>query len=119
MAYSKHPEEMHPGELRASANLPPLSRMDLLGLAVAVIGTATCIILAATTANGDGGTFGFVSAGRILIAIGVSLFNLAHIVGIFLFESADYHGKYQKAFANLSLWGTLGAVVLSIAFGLF
>jgi hypothetical protein len=118
-SYSKHPEQMHPGEFRASANLPPLTRTDIFGIAVAVIGTAACIMLAATTANGDAGTYGFVSAGRILIAIGISLINLAHVVGIFLFESVDYHGTYQKFFARMSLFGTIGAVVLSVAIGIF
>ena len=54
----------------------------------------------------------------ILIATGALLINLAHVVGIFFFESVDYHGPFQRFFARLSMFGTLGAVVVSLAIGL-
>jgi hypothetical protein len=104
---------------RASRNLPPLSGMDVLGIAVAVVGTFGLIILAATTAAGDDAGIGFVSGARMLIALGAALINLAHVVGILLFESVDYHGRFQRFFAKLSLIGTPIAVVVTLALGLF
>ena len=66
------------------------------------------------TADGDAGSYGPVTIARILIATGVLLINLAHVVGIFFFESVDYHGPFQRFFARLSMFGTLGAVVVSL-----
>jgi hypothetical protein len=70
--------------------------MDMVGIAVAGLGTAA----------------------RILIATAALLINMAHVVGIFFFESVDYHGPFQPFFARLSMFGTLGAIVVSLAIGL-
>lgn len=40
------------------------------------------------------------------------------VVGIFFFESVDYHGAFQRFFAGLSMFGILGALVVSLAIGL-
>jgi hypothetical protein len=111
--------EVHEGEWRASRNLPPLTRMDLVGIAVAVLGTAALVLIAVISADRDAGSYGVVTIARILIATGALLINMAHVVGIFFFESVDYHGPFQRFFAKLSLYGTLGAVVVSLAIGLF
>jgi hypothetical protein len=102
-------------EWRPSPNLPPFTVLDLVGIAVAVLGTLTLILLAAITADQETGGLGAVSAGRILIAVGASLVNLAHVVGIVFFESADYHGVFQRFFAKLSLLGTPIAILISLA----
>jgi hypothetical protein len=104
-------------EWRPSANLPPLTRIDLLGIAVAIVGTLALIMLAAVTADDDTAT-GALSAARILIAIGATLVNIAHVVGILFFESVGYHGPFQRFFAKVSLIGTPAAIVLSLALGL-
>jgi hypothetical protein len=98
--------------------MPPLTRLDLVGIAVAALGTLVLIVLAAVTADQDGGSLGPLSAARILIALGAALINMAHIVGILFFESVDYHGTFQRFFARLSLVGTSGALVLSLGLGL-
>jgi hypothetical protein len=104
---------------RASRNLPPLTGMDVLGIVVAIVGTLALIILAATTASGDDAGIGFVSGARMLIALAAALINLAHVVGILLFESVDYHGRFQRFFAKLSLIGTPIALLVSLGLGLF
>ena len=109
---------MHQHEWRASQNWPPLSRMDILGILVAAFGTAALVLIAVVAADGDAGSYGPLTIARILIATGAILINLAHVVGIFFFESVDYHGPFQRFFARLSLFGTLGAVVVSLAIGL-
>jgi hypothetical protein len=111
--------QVHEGEWRASRNLPPLTRMDLVGIAVAGFGTAALIMIAVISADHDAGNYGVVTIARILIATGALLINMAHVVGIFFFESVDYHGTFQRFFAKLSLFGTLGAIVVSLAIGLF
>jgi hypothetical protein len=109
---------MHPHEWRASPNLPPLTRMDIVGMAVAGLGTAALIMIAAISLDGDRGSYDAVTITRVLIATGALLINMAHVVGILFFESVDYHGTFQRFFARLSLFGTLGAVVVSLAIGL-
>jgi hypothetical protein len=104
-------------EWRPSANLPPLTMLDIATILVAVIGTAVLILLAATTAAGDEGGFSAVSSGRVLIALGATLVNLAHVVGIIFFESVNYHGVFQRFFAKLSLYGTPIALLVSVALG--
>jgi hypothetical protein len=114
-----HPDpSTQPREWRASQNWPPLSRMDIVGILVAALGTAALVLIAVVTADGDAGSYGPVTIARILIATGVLLINLAHVVGIFFFESVDYHGPFQRFFAGLSMFGTLGAIVVSLAIGL-
>jgi hypothetical protein len=109
---------MHPHEWRASQNLPPLTRMDILGILVAALGTAALIMIAAITLDRDTGSYDMVTIARVLIATGALLINMAHIVGILFFESVDYHGPFQRFFAGLSMFGTLGALVVSLAIGL-
>ena len=52
------------------------------------------------------------------LATGAALINLAHVVGIFFFESVDYHGPFQHFIARLSTFGTIGAILVSLAIGL-
>jgi hypothetical protein len=109
----------HENEWRPSRNLPPLTRMDLVGIAVAVLGTAALVLIAVISADRDAGSYGVVTIARILIATGALLINMAHVVGIFFFESVDYHGPFQRFFARLSLYGTAAALVVSLGIGLF
>jgi hypothetical protein len=109
----------HENEWRASRNLPPLTRMDLIGIAVALVGTAVLVLLAVTSVDGDRtNPYSAVTIARVLIATGALLINMAHVVGIFFFESIDYHGPFQRFVARLSLFGTLAAVAVSLAIGL-
>jgi hypothetical protein len=109
---------VHKHEWRASGNWPPLSRMDIVGIAIAGLGTAALILIAAITADHDSGSYDAITIARILIATGVLLINMAHVVGIFFFESVDYHGPFQRFFAGLSMLGTTVALIVSLAIGL-
>jgi hypothetical protein len=110
---------------RPSANLPPFSRRDIAGILVAVIGTLLLGILAAKCvgdANGhsdfEEGRLDFPCAARILIALGIALINLAHVVGLFLFQSTGYQGIWSRFFARLSLFGTPLAIVAALLLGM-
>jgi hypothetical protein len=109
---------LHEHEWRASANMPPLSREDIVSIAVAALGTAAVILIAVISAGGEHGNYSAVTIARTLIATGVLLINMAHVVGILFFESVDYHGPFQHFIARLSTFGTLGAIVVSLAIGL-
>jgi hypothetical protein len=97
-------------ELLLSRNLPPFSKRDLLGIFVAIGGTIVLALLAASSDDTSGGA----GAARILIATAFALVNLAHVVGLIFFNSQKYRGAGRALFANLSLWGTLAAIVVSL-----
>ena len=123
-------EEVPSGQERADAgeeepesrNLPPFSPRDLLGIIVAIVGTLVLVVLAATgndNLNSTGG-FGTDSGGgfsnqsaRILIAGGVALINIAHVVGLVLFQAGPSRGGARTLFARLSLIGTPVAIAVS------
>lgn len=111
---------------RPSFNWPPLSSRDLAGIAVAVLGTLLLAVLAAACVGDAGGgqdheegRLDAACAARILIALGMALINLAHVVGLFLFQSVGYQGMWSRFFARLSLYGTTAAVAASLLLGFF
>ena len=109
---------LHEHEWRASQNMPPLSREDMVSMTIAALGTAALILIAVVSAGGEHGHYGPATIARVLIATGALLVNMAHVVGIVFFESVDYHGSFQRFLARLSTFGTLGAIVVSLAIGL-
>lgn len=110
---------------RPSSNLPPLTKRNIIGIVVAIVGTLLLGILAAAWVGGSGGgkheegALDWVGAARILIALAFALINLAHVVGLLLFQSVRYEGIFSRFFARLSLIGTPVAVIVSLAIGLF
>jgi hypothetical protein len=98
-----------------SRNMPPLTLRDLGGIAVAMLGTLILVILAASCDHGDGISGG--CAVRLLIAGGVGLISLAHVVGLLLFESVRYHGLFERFFAYLVLFGIPVAIAVSLVVG--
>jgi hypothetical protein len=110
---------------RPSYNWPPLSKRDLFGIAVAIIGSLLLGVLAAECVDGgignqdhEEGRMDAACAARILIALGMTLLNLAHVVGLFLFQSVGYQGIWSRFFAKISLYGTPLALVASLLLGL-
>ncbi len=105
---------------RPSYNWPPLTRRDVGGILVAIIGTLLLGILAAKgvadspsqSNDHEEGRLGAEAAAAVLIALGMALINLAHVVGLFLFQSVRYEGIFSRFFARLSLIGTPIAVVV-------
>jgi hypothetical protein len=98
---------------RPSYNWPPLSRRDAIGILVAIIGTlalgalaAECVGDATGPNDLEEGRLGAACAASVLIALAMALINLAHVVGLFLFQSVGYEGIFSRFFARLSLFGT-------------
>jgi hypothetical protein len=116
---AKRAEEGH----RFSRNLPPFRKQDLLGIAIALIGTIVLIILAADCPDKDeeqGGPLMTMAGGcaiRYLLAGGFFLINLGHVGALLLMESVGYRGPFERFFARLSLIGTPLAIVGSAFVG--
>lgn len=105
-------------EVGGGAYVPGMTRSDLAGIVAGIAGTVVVAVLAAAvTADSDIGT-GWEAA-AVLIAIGVALANLAHVVGITLFEAVSYRGGFAKFFRTLALVGTPLAIVINLAILLF
>jgi hypothetical protein len=101
-----------------SHNMPQVPRADLAGIVMAIVGTIAAIVLAAAgAANSDSETGWHAVA--IGVAIAVALVNMAHVVGLTLFESVRYHGGFAKMFRTLSMVGTPAAVLVNLAILLF
>lgn len=106
---------------RPSYNWPPLTRREIAGILVAIIGTILLGVLASkgvADSHGNGNDheenrLGVEAAAVVLIALGMALINLAHVVGLFLFQSVRYDGIFSRFFARLSLIGTPIAIVIS------
>jgi hypothetical protein len=100
------------GHQVGSAYLPGLSRGDLAGMIAGIVGTiVTAVLAAAITA--ENGSLSARAAAAILIAIGIALANMAHVVGLTLMESVSYRGGFAKFFRYLSLIGTPLAVLVN------
>jgi hypothetical protein len=95
-----------------SAYLPGLTRADFAGIVAGIVGTIVVIVLAAAAA-GSGSATGW-NAAAIGIAIFTALVNMAHVVGLTLFDSVGYHGGFAKFFRTLSLLGTPAAVLANL-----
>jgi hypothetical protein len=97
-------------------NLPPLSGRDLGGIFVAIVGTIVLVVLAATCPGElqEGGGSDTACVFRAVIAGGMGLINIAHVVGLVLFQSVRYQGVGERFFALTSLWGTPAAIIASI-----
>lgn len=100
-------------DLAISPNFPPLSTRDLAGILVGIVGTIVTIVLAAAVASGPGPEAGW-KAVAIGVAIFTALINMAHVVGLTLFESVRYRGGFAVFFSNLSLVGTSAAMLVNL-----
>jgi len=95
-----------------SAYLPGLSRADFAGMVAGIFGTIVAAVLAGAVTVDIGEATGRAAA-AILIAIGIALVNVAHVVGLMLMESVRYRGGFAKFFRSLSLIGTPLAVAVN------
>ncbi|HET6998938.1 MAG TPA: hypothetical protein VFI03_10135 [Solirubrobacterales bacterium] len=102
-----------------SAYIPGFSRADFAGMAIGIVGTIIVIVLAAAAAaSGSGPPVGW-KAVAIGIAIGIGLINMAHVVGLTLFESVHYRGGFAKFFRRLSMIATPAAILVNLLILLF
>jgi hypothetical protein len=96
---------------------PKVTRADLTGITVGIIGTVVAVILAAVATSG-----GHPSGWRGLaigLAIAIALVNMANVVGVLLMESVRYRGGFAKMFRTLALLGTPVVVLINAAIVIF
>jgi hypothetical protein len=105
-------------EVAGGAYIPGMTRSDLAGMIAGVLGTVVVAILAAAIASGASHESGW-EAVAILIAIGVALANLAHVVGLGIFESIRYRGGFARFFRRVALTITPLALLVNLAILLF
>ncbi|HEX5982904.1 MAG TPA: hypothetical protein VFY69_01735 [Solirubrobacterales bacterium] len=105
-------------EVAGGAYIPGLTRSDLAGMIAGVFGTIVVGVLAAAVASGSGHESGW-EAVAILIAIGIALVNLAHVVGLGIMESIRYRGGFSKFFRTMSLTLTPLAILANTAILIF
>ncbi len=98
-----------------SRNIPQVPRGDLGGMVVGIVGT---IVVAVLAAAGPGPESGW-GAASILIAIAIALINMAHVVGLTLFESVHYRGGWERFFRSLALIATPAAMLINLLILLF
>lgn len=103
-------------EVGGGVYVPGMTRSDLAGMIAGIVGTIIAAVLAAAVASDKDGGW---EAAAILIAIGIALANLAHVVGLSLFEAVHYHGGFAKFFRTLALVATPLAVLINLAILLF
>jgi hypothetical protein len=97
--------------------VPDLTRGDLGGIVLGIVGTIVAIILAAIAA-GDGGTSGW-HAIAIGLAIAIALVNMANVVGTLLMESVRYRGGFARMFRTLAMVGTPLVILINLAIVIF
>jgi hypothetical protein len=107
-----HPAEH---EVEISDNLPELTPGDIGGVVIGIVGTIVAIVLAAAGPGPESAA----GAASILVAMAVALINMAHVVGLTLFESVHYRGGWQSLLRAVSLFGTPLAVAVNLAILLF
>lgn len=105
-------------EIADGAYIPGMTRADFAGMAAGLLGTIIVAILAAAVAADSATKTGWAAA-AILIAIGVALANLAHVVGLGIFESIRYRGGFAKFFRILALTITPLAIAINAAILIF
>jgi hypothetical protein len=105
-------------EVAGGAYVPGMTRSDLAGMIAGVFGTIVVAILSAAVASGSGHESGW-EAVAILIAIGIALINIAHVVGLGIMESIRYRGGFAKFFRTMALTLTPLAIVVNAAILIF
>jgi hypothetical protein len=100
-------------EIGLGGNLPDFSVSDLAGMVIGIVGTIVVAVLAGAVASvGQGPEAGW-KAVAIGVAIATALINMAHVVGLTLFESVRYRGGFERFFRTLALVGTPLAILIN------
>lgn len=98
------------GEVGLAPYLPSFERGDLAAIGIGIGGTILAVVLfAAGPGPGTG-----AGAAQGLFALAAALINIAHTIGILLFESVRYRGELQRFFRDVTLLFTPLAVLVNL-----
>jgi hypothetical protein len=106
----------------AYKGMPELNKRDVMGIAVAIVGTIILGILTAAGFNADQVRGGDHEESRLgteviamaLISIGFALINLGHITGLLIFQGVRFEGRPTRFMSRTSLYGTPVAILACI-----
>lgn len=101
----------------SNAYVPDMTRGDLGGIVLGIVGTIVAIVLAAVATSG--GTATGWRAVAIGLTIAIALVNMANVVGTLLMESVRYRGGFAKMFRTLALVGTPLVILINLAVVIF
>ena len=94
--------------------MPPMPWRDRLTLLVGIAGTIALGVLALLCPSD--GQFGGGCAVRFLIALGAFFITLFHSIALIVMGSVRYRGLWERAAANMVLFGIPVAIVISALF---
>src|ERR1700761_6954571 len=97
--------------------VPDMTRGDLGGIVLGIVGTIIAIILAAVAVSG--GTANGWRAVAIGLAIAIALVNMCNVVGTLLMESVRYRGGFAKLFRDVAVIGTPLVVLINLGIVIF
>jgi hypothetical protein len=97
--------------------VPPMTVRDLAGIGIAIVGTVALVAIASNCISEPADSRAHSCSAQLLIAGGVGLINLAHVVGLMLFTSIGYRGAVERFFSLFSAIGTPVAILVVIAIG--
>jgi hypothetical protein len=103
------------GEDEDTDYLPPMTLRDRLTLLVGIGGTIALGIMALLCP--DGGDVSGGCAARFLIALAAFMVTVWHVVALILMGSVRYHGFWEKAAADMVLFGIPPAILISALLG--
>jgi hypothetical protein len=103
------------GEDEDTDYLPPMTLRDRLTLLVGIGGTIALGIMALLCP--DGGDVSGGCAARFLIALAAFMVTVWHVVALILMGSVRYHGFWEKAAADMVLFGIPSAILISALLG--
>jgi hypothetical protein len=101
----------------ANDYVPDMTRGDLAGIVLGIVGTIIAIVLAAV-ATGGGTATGW-RAVAIGLTIAIALVNMCNVVGTLLMESVGYRGGFAKLFRDIAVIGTPLVVLINLAIVIF
>lgn len=102
--------------IQRTRNVPPVRRQDAVAILFGFVGTFAMALMAVDSGISDNGDISGGSAAILLLAMGAFIINVAHTVGVLVFESVHYEGVWEKFIAWSAIIFTAFAVVASVVF---
>jgi hypothetical protein len=99
-----------------SGNIPTLSAREVAGIVIAIVGSIAAIIIATdcpgAISTGEGTSTACLV--ELILAGGITLINVAHVVALTLMQGIRYRGTAARLFAVFSLVGTPLVIVANL-----
>jgi hypothetical protein len=99
-----------------SGNIPMLSVRDVAGIVIAIVGSIAAILIATDCPGGisEGEGTSTACLVELILAGGISLINIAHVVALTMMQGIRYRGWAERFFATVSLVGTPAVIAANL-----